>query len=98
FARGEAGDIASWMRQASNEAAADRIGNLGEDDRDAAGLPLQGLQCQRGADQDHVGLEADQFFRMGANAPGVGATPAIVNADVAAVTPAEFFKRLPERS
>src|SRR5262245_11997866 len=34
---------------------------------------------------------------MGADAPGVGGAPAIVDADVAAVAPAELFERLPER-
>src|SRR5215470_8726779 len=34
---------------------------------------------------------------MGADASGVGASPAIIDADVAAVTPAELFERLPER-
>jgi hypothetical protein len=95
--RGEAGDVASGTRQAGDEAAADRIGDPGEDDRDAAGFLLQWLQCQRGADQDDVGVEAYQLFRVGTDARRVGAAPAIVDADVAAVAPAEFFKRLPER-
>src|SRR5215475_4733025 len=34
---------------------------------------------------------------MGADASGVGAAPAIIDADVAAVTPAELFERLSER-
>src|SRR5262249_44091436 len=72
-------------------------GDRGEDDRDAAGFLLQWLQCQRGADQDDVGVEAYQLFRVGTDARRVGAAPAIVDADVAAVAPAEFFKRLPER-
>src|SRR5262245_41017557 len=34
---------------------------------------------------------------MGADASGVGATPPIIDADVAAVTPAKVFERLAER-
>src|SRR5262245_28462032 len=90
-------DVASGTRQAGDEAAAYRVGDLGEDDRDAAGFLLQWLQCQRGADQDHIGVEAHQLFRVSTDARRVGAAPAIVDADVAAVAPAEFFKRLPER-
>src|SRR5262249_21135245 len=40
---------------------------------------------------------AHQLFRVGTDARRVGAAPAIVDADVAAVAPAELLKRLPER-
>src|SRR5262249_37056204 len=43
------------------------------------------------------GSRPHQLFRVGTDARRVGAAPAIVDADVAAVAPAEFFKRLPER-
>jgi hypothetical protein len=35
--------------------------------------------------------------RLGANASGVGTTPPIIDPGVAAVSPSQFFKRLPER-
>jgi hypothetical protein len=55
------------------------------------------LQRQRAADQDHVRIEAHELFRLGADAPGVGSAPAIVDADVAAVGPAQLLEGLPER-
>jgi hypothetical protein len=68
-----------------------------EDDRYAAGLPPQGLQHQRGADNDNFRFQSHEFHRIGAYARGVGTAPAIVEADVAAVAPTELFKRLPQR-
>ena len=93
----EAGDVAARARQACDQAGADRIGDLCEDDRYAAGLLQQRLQRQRAADQDHVRIEAHELFRLGADAPGVGAAPAIVDAGVAAVGPPQLLQRLPER-
>ena len=40
------------------------IANLDDDDRYATGLLLQGLQRQRGADQDHVRVEAHELDRL----------------------------------
>jgi hypothetical protein len=94
---GEAGDIAAGARQAGDEAGADRIGNLRENDRDAAGLQQQRLQRQRGDDKNHIRIETHKLFRVGVDAPGVGAAPTKVDADVAAVGPTQLLQRLPER-
>src|SRR6516225_9976398 len=85
------------MRQACDEAAADRFGELYEDNRYASGLLPQRLQRQRAADQDNVRSEAHELDRMGPYSVGVCATPAIVDVDVAAVAPAQLIKPLPER-
>jgi hypothetical protein len=56
------------------------------------------LQNQRGADQKHVRFQSHKLKRIGPYARGIGATPAIVNPRVAAISPPQFFKRLPEDS
>src|SRR5262249_42186926 len=92
----EAGDVAARARQACDEAGADRIGGLSEHDREAAAFLQQRLQGQRAADQDHVRIDADEPFRRGANATGSAAAPAVADAYVAALGPAQLLQRLPE--
>ena len=84
-------------RQARDKAGGHRIGDLCEDDRYAAALFQQGLQHQRGADQEHIRIEAHELFHLGADARGICVAPARVDADVAAVGPAQLLQRLPER-
>ena len=84
-------------RQARDKAGGHRIGDLCEDDRYAAALFQQGLQHQPGADQEHIRIEAHELFRLGADARGICFAPARVDADVAAVGPAQLLQRLPER-
>src|SRR5262245_13103457 len=85
------------MRHACDEAAADRIAHLGEDDRYAARHLLQRLQCLRGHGKDDVRFQPDKLDRIGPYAFGLGTAPAIVDAYVAARGPTQFFKCLPER-
>src|SRR6516165_1586007 len=83
--------------QAIDVARADRIGDACEYDRHSAGRLQQ--WCDRGAGicQDDVRRERDQFRRVFANSVGIGDAPAGVDADVAAVEPAQLREPLQER-
>src|SRR5262249_684203 len=80
-----------------DEAGADRIGDAREYDRHSAGRLQE--WCDRGAGirQDDVRRERDQFRRVFANSVGIGDTPAGVDADVAAVEPAQLREPLQGR-
>src|SRR5215831_11678018 len=93
----ETGDIAARSCQALDEACADRICDIHQHDRHAAGRPLQ-LSCGRGATrQDNVRRERDQFRRESADAVGIARTPAVLDPHVAAVDPAQLVQSLLER-
>ena len=94
----EPSGIATWPRQAVDEAATDRIGGYWEYDRHGAGH-LQQLPHGRAAGgQDDVGRERDQFRRVPANVPGMGSGPADIDLQVAANRPAQQRQPLQERS
>src|SRR5262249_52351010 len=94
--RREPGDIATWFRQIRNEAAADRVGDVGEDDRDGAGFALEGLHHRSDAGEDQV-ARSDELGRVFLKELGVARGPAVLEADVVAFLPAELLHRLPER-
>src|SRR5262249_33027496 len=80
-----------------NEAAADRVGDVGEDDRDGAGFALEGLHHRSDAGEDQVGCRSDELGRVFLKELGVARRPAVLEADVVAFLPAELLHRLPER-
>ena len=85
------------MRKARDEAAADRIGNVRENDGDGARL-LQhrrsgGCVCRK----NEIGLQCDEFFRKSLYRLHVGRRPTGVDPEVAALCPPELLKFLPER-
>jgi hypothetical protein len=52
----QAGEIATRMRQAGNEACADRVRHVDEHDRNRAGFSLHGGGDLSGMCKEHVGL------------------------------------------
>jgi hypothetical protein len=82
----------------ADKAAANRIGNRRENNRDGARL-LQ--QCGRGGcgvRKNEVGLQRDEFFReLSHQVRFSGRRPASVNPNVATLRPPEFVKSVPER-
>jgi hypothetical protein len=88
FEQHEAGDIAAGPRQVVDEARADRIGDVGEHDRDGAGNPLKCRHALRATGQDDIRRERDQFRRIFAFQLDIIRPPADVNLHVAAVAPA----------
>ncbi len=94
---GEAGDVAAGFGKAVDEAAADRIGDLREDDGDRPGLRLERCDHRGGMADDQIELHLDEFAREIADALGVARAPAVLDPDVAAAAPAEFLQRFGER-
>src|SRR5262245_26489172 len=80
------------MRQTCHEAAADRIGNVGEHNRDGTRLPLQWCQGEGAAGENHIRPRSNKLD-CGVSYPvAIRADPAIFNADVSPVRPAELLK------
>src|ERR1700704_524684 len=75
----------------------DWIGDRHEHDRNRAGYLLQRRYAWGAHAQDDVGCKRDQFRRAFADAIGVGSAPAILDAHVAAVGPAQLLQSLQER-
>ena len=90
----ETGNIAAGPRQAGHEAAANRIGNGGENHRDDGGFALHGSGGGCGVDENHIGIEAEQFFRKGAVFVCIPGTVTKVDCNIAIECPAEIGKTL----
>ena len=71
----EARDVAARPREAADEAAVGRLGDLDEDERYGCGQPLQFSQGRIAADDDCVRGRADQPCRIGLGAGDVSAGP-----------------------
>src|SRR5260370_15867674 len=83
--------------KAVDEAAADRIGDLREDDGDGAGFNLKCGDHRGSMADDQIELHLDEFAREIANALSVARAPAVLDPDVAPAAPAEFLQRFGER-
>ena len=59
----ETGDVAAWARNARDEAAPDRIGDLNENNRDAARLLQQRHSVGCALRNNEVGLQRDELLR-----------------------------------
>src|SRR5262249_45781477 len=79
------------------KAAADWIGNLGKHDRNRAGELLQFRQRRIGRRYDYIWRQTDHFCRSGLYSVDVTAPPTILDAQVAAVDPAQPLQRVEER-
>src|SRR5262249_52880606 len=84
-------------RQAGDKTGAERIGDLSKYDRDHTSEPLYLRQHRRPRGHDHVRDRTDQFRRSGLFAGRIANAPAIVDAHVAAVGPAQPLQRVEER-
>src|SRR5262249_8874775 len=94
--KSKAGDVAAGMRHARDEPAAHRVAHLHEYDGYRLRCLFQGHQGSRGASDDDVWLQADQFDRSSAQALGLATAPANIEPGIA-VVPAELLKFFPER-
>src|SRR5262249_16687489 len=90
------GGIAAPPPQAIDVAGADGIADIREYDRNGAGRLQQWWESPAGMRPDDVGREGDQFRRVFANSVGIGNAPAGIDADVAAVDPAQLRELLQE--
>src|SRR5262249_8095179 len=93
----KAADIPARSRQAADKTGAERIGDLSKYDRDRTSEPLYLRQHRRPRGHDHVRGRTDQFRRSGLFAGRIADAPAIVDAHVAAVGPAQPLQRVEER-
>src|SRR5262245_49495218 len=93
----ETADIAARSRQAGDKTGAERIGDLSKYDRDRTSEPSYLRQHRRPRGHDHVRDRTDQFRRSGLFAGRIANAPAIVDAHVAAVGPAQPLQRVEER-
>jgi hypothetical protein len=91
------GDVAARLREARDEAAADRIGNRRENDGDGARLLQQRSRGGCDSRKNEIGLQRDEFLREPLSRLRVlGRRPASVEPDVAVLRPPELLKFLPE--
>src|SRR5262245_12932245 len=97
FEIGESRGISAWPRQTLDEAAADRISNLHENDRDRAGFLLKRGEPGIALNQNDVRHRADQLRRVGSKAIDVAGDGARLDADVTTFRPPEPSQFLHER-
>ena len=95
---GETGNVAARPRKARDEAAADRIGNVHENDGDGARM----LQHRRGGGRamrkNQVGPQRDEVLGESLHRRRIaGCRPASVDPDVAVLHPPKLLESLPER-
>src|SRR6516162_10254603 len=98
FIQHEASGVAARPRQAVDETGADWIGDEREHDRHGAIDPLDCHHALGARGEDDVGSQCDQFHCVFASRIGIACEPTIVNAHVAADSPAEFGEPLRKRS
>src|SRR4029453_8519156 len=96
--RGKSGDIAAGPRQACDKAAADRIDDIHEYDRQITRAIEQRSNGRKAAGKDDVRCEPYQFRGVATNAIGIASRPASVNPKVAANGPSQCLQSLQERS
>src|SRR6516164_7274129 len=97
FIQHETSSVAARLREAIDEAGADRFGNLDEHDRHGTSRPQQRPRGCTGNSQDDVGRKCNQFRRVSANALSIARSPPYVDPQVAAVGPAQLLQSLHER-
>ena len=84
LAKRKSGNITAGPSQASNDAAANWIGDPLKYNRDSAGHPLQRGYRQRTSRHDDVRPHANQFGGSATDVTDVGTGPAILNLNVVA--------------
>jgi hypothetical protein len=85
-------------RKAVDEASANRIDCVCENDRRGSGYRLQRRHSLARRGQDDVRLKRDQFRREFAIEVGIAPAPANINPHVLTFGPTQFLQALPERS
>jgi hypothetical protein len=93
---GEAGDVATWTRQACDEALTERIVDHSDDNRDGAGRLFQRGNNRRAMSNDQVRRRLHQLRRVSLDTGGAAAGKSIVDPDIAALPPSKRRKLLPK--
>ncbi len=93
----ETGHVTARSRQTGNEAAANRIGNVRENNRDGARVLQQRRGRRRVLRKNHVWLQPDEFLGMLLRRLHVR-RPAAVDPDAAILRPSELLEFFLERS
>jgi hypothetical protein len=88
--KAETGHVGAGMRKVGDKSLAERISHLHEHDRKRRGFMAQGGDRRRCIREDDVGLEADQLCRLSLETFEVAAGPAIFEAGIPPIDPAEF--------
>jgi hypothetical protein len=91
---GEAGRISTWMRNTIDQSFSNRIGDLGENDRDAA-RRLVYCHSHRGRSRENkIRFLRYQFSHIRTLQVGIGSRPAIFDVEVATLPPTQPLKFL----
>ena len=90
----EPGDVAAGPREALNKAQPDGIAHEYENDRYRARLLLQRRDRRRGACENCVRRQADQFCRIGLEESWIARGKAVVDPDILTLDPPETPQRL----
>src|ERR1700730_1393234 len=85
------------MRQAGDEPAFDRIGNLHKNDWYVMGLLLQRLHRKRSGGKNRVRFKVHELDHIFLYARRIGIAPAIVDVNVAVICPTHCFKCFSKR-
>src|SRR5262249_4325900 len=91
---GEAGDVASRMREAFDKTPTDWIRNLQEHDRLVASCVADRLERGVGHRKDEIRPRRDCFFRVDAHALNITIGEAIIDLDIAPHGPSKYLKPL----
>src|SRR5262245_54819401 len=92
----KAGGIAARLRQASNQARSDGIGNDYKHNWHGASYLVQPLHGRAAYCQNDIWRKCDQLFRFSASFFDITSAPAIVEPNVTSVRPAQFLQLLTE--
>src|SRR6516165_12324441 len=84
------------MRETRKNAAANRIGDGCEHDRNCPRLAGKGVDHWRGYTKDRVGSQIDQFFCEGLYPIRISAAPAKFDPKITAIHPSQLRERTPE--
>src|SRR6266498_2948213 len=90
---GEAGNIFAWSSITADEATADRVGNLGEYDRNRASERLQYREHGGAINNDDVRWQADKLGRVGLHMIGFAGDPTNFDLDVASLRPSQLDRK-----
>src|SRR5262249_35243418 len=89
----ESGEDSPGVRHAGDQAAAERVGNGNEHDRNAARFQLQRLRHPRAGSEDHIRSRAHELRSNRPQTRGRQRAPVFLDANIAAVDPAELLER-----
>jgi hypothetical protein len=90
----QAGDVATWSRQAGDQAGTGRVPRCRENNRDNRRRVLSSHDCGSRRRDDDIDLAPDELSRDLGEALGASLRPAILDRDGTTLNPAEFAQPL----